>query len=223
MILDARLQISRLFPLEVMSEVNEMASTELIRITKDGKFRLKGQEHNREKELALEKSTFYALLGLIAPEFEEKEGLIQMIYSSQKQIAVWEGALTLTWFMRNNKKENFGTHVPDFVIQQSQNPLVVIECKNVNPECEIHPDWLKIHVVSRFENYGNCSKLAVFSFFQPKFEFRTMVSNMLQVNGIKPLELGVQPYTPSQVAVDTKLVKQVLSPHIRPIMKQITP
>jgi len=187
--------------------------------------KLQGRKHNRQKQLALEIPTWYALLWLIAPYFVEKDGLIRFDTSRQRTIACWQWGVTLTWFRKNNEKVNYGTHTPDFVIKQVDKPLLAIECKNVNHRFKIYPDWLTNEVVSRFENYHQCRKLAIFSFFVPAYNYETTIHRALMQKRIQIIELDEQPLSHeiADIGFATIPLRTYLSPHVTKVMEKLKP
>jgi hypothetical protein len=188
---------------------------------------LRGKSGNWQKQLALEIPTWYALLGLIAPYFEKKEGLVRLNYTSrQRTIAQWQWGVTLTWFRRNNEKVSYGTHVPDFVIKQFDKALLAIECKNINRRFKIYPDWITKQVVSRFEQrvYHQCRKLAVFSFFVPSHNYDAIVRRTLWRERIRIIELGEQPSRKiTDIGFTTIRLKTYLSPYVGKVIRELTP
>jgi hypothetical protein len=180
---------------------------------------LSGRRYNRQKQIALELPTWYALLALIAKPFVEKEGLIRIAHDSQRQVGEWQDEVKLTWFKRNNELRSYGTHVPDFAINQSKKTLLAVECKNVNKRFKIYPDWLANEVLSRFEDYRQCTRLVIFSFFVPAPEFRRIIHKTLDKERIKIVVLGQQPLTwkseTSQLYETALRLRVKLSPYVK--------
>ena len=185
---------------------------------------LRGRRDNRRKQLALEIPTWYALLGLIAPQFVKREGLLKVHGSTQKVTALWE-EVTLLWFRRNNTQEFWNTHVPDFVVMRRDKARLAIECKNVNDNFKVYPNWLNNEVISRFEQYSRCTKLVVFSFFDPARNYRNIVVKKLAEKRIKTVELGEQPLSHgiTEVGIATMLLRSKLSPYVRKAVEGLKP